>query len=36
MDYGMSSNVICGTIDLKDNKGNVIKGRFNETIGTGF
>jgi hypothetical protein len=36
IDYGMSSNVVCGAIELKDNKGNVIKGRFNETIGGGL
>jgi hypothetical protein len=32
IDYGMSSNVICGNFQLKDRKGNLIEGKFNEII----
>lgn len=34
IDYGMSSNVICGKFNLIDRKGNRIEGTFNEIIGT--
>ncbi len=31
-DYGYSSNVICGSIKLEDDKGNQVQGSFNEII----
>ena len=34
LDYGMSSDIICGTFSVIDRKGNKIEGTFSETIRT--
>lgn len=31
-DYGMSSNVLCGSFDITDGEGNIFQGKFYETV----